>query len=55
MVAMKAKATRLPSNLTIEVAIVITRRLRFRMWVAKHLIWLAGRVLGCNIVVNEGE
>lgn len=55
MAQVVAKATRLPSNLTIEVAIVITRRLRFRMWVAKHLIRLAGRVLGCSIVVNEGE
>jgi hypothetical protein len=55
MAAITAKATRLPSNLTIEVAVVITRRLRFRVWCAKHLICLAARVLGCNIVVNEGE
>lgn len=52
MASTVAKVTRLPGNTTITVTVVITRRLRFRLWVAKQCIWLAGWVLQVPIEVT---
>ncbi len=37
----------------ITVAVELTRQLRFRLWLAKRLIRLAARVLGCGIEVKN--
>ena len=47
--------TRLNRDCTLTVTVHITRRLRLRMAIAKCLMLLAARVLGCKIEVKDSN
>lgn len=40
-------------QVNISIAVELTRQLRFRLWLASHLIKWAARVLGCGIEVKN--
>lgn len=37
------------TTLTVNIKTVLTRELRVRLWIGKHLIRLAALLLGCNV------
>ena len=46
---------RLPSELMMHVNVRLTKQLKVRMWLGKHLIIMAARVMGCGIRFDEKE
>lgn len=52
---MTFKASDLAKDLTVNVRITGMRRFRFRLAIARWLIWLACKVAGCGLHVEDEE
>ena len=55
MAELESKLTTLGKEVTVTVDLYLTRRLRVRLAMARVLFWLAATILGCGIVVNDGD
>lgn len=49
------RVRKLSHRVTLSVRIVETPELRLRVWIAKRLIWLAARVLGCRNKIERED
>jgi hypothetical protein len=55
MAKLESKLTTLGKEVTVTLDLYLTRRLRVRLAIARLLFWLAAKILGCGIVVNDGD